>query len=350
VEATSLFRLASISKTLTGVAILRLVEDKAISLSDKLLDLIDMPGTISDDGVGDIEVQHLLHHVGGWDKDSKTGSGVDPMVRDAEIAGDYDVDLPITQQMIIRWVNEHYADYCVRKGRTLDFDPGTVDGYAYSNYGYMLLGQIIESVAGVPYEDFIRERLLVPLGIYRMRLGRTLLRSKLSDEVLYHANGHFGVYPNVMMTGSPKNTMLPYGGYFSMENMAAHGGWLGTAIDLVRYASTFDDPACPILSASSIQKLFARHPYVSNGKTAYYGCGWYVRTTGASQGESHGGGFSGTATIVDRWRGGNGETFAAALLFNKDDGGQTWDLLSLIRNAYLSIAAWPATGFWSDYF
>ena len=42
------------------------------------------------------------------------------------------------------------------------------------HYGYMLLGQIIETVAGMPYETFVQERLLEPLAISRWRLGRTL--------------------------------------------------------------------------------------------------------------------------------------------------------------------------------
>jgi CubicO group peptidase (beta-lactamase class C family) len=338
VEPTSLFRIASISKTLTGAAIVLLSEEGELSLSDKIVNLIDMPGTILDARVKDIKVEHLLHHVGGWDRDV---SG-DPMSADLEISGNLSIPLPITQESIIRWTD----------GKMLDFNPGTVDGYKYSNYGYMLLGRIIETVAGVPYESFVQERLLEPLGIRRMRLGRTLLSNKLTGEVLYHST-NFGLHGNVVAEGAPENVMYQYGGYRSIENIAAHGGWVASAVDLVRYASSFDDPAsCPILSASSVDKLFATHTYgnVAAGSTSHYGCGWYVRRSGSTPGQSHGGTIEGTKTELARWQdSGTGDSFCAALLFNKYDSSVAWDLLTLIRAAADSASSWPTSGFWDDY-
>jgi CubicO group peptidase (beta-lactamase class C family) len=337
-EPTSLFRLASISKTLTGAAIVLLVEEGELSLADKIIDLIDMPGTIRDSRVKEIKVEHLLHHVGGWDRDV---SG-DPMSMDQEIAGDLDMPLPITREAIIRWTNE----------KTLDFDPGTVNGWTYSNYGYMLLGQIIETVAGVPYEAFVQERLLAPLGIHRMHLGRTLLGNRLPGEVLYHAT-NYGLYGNVVAEGAPQNVMYQYGGHRSIENIAAHGGWIGTAVDLVRFASSFDDPArCPILSASSVSQLFATHAYgnLKPGSTTHYGCGWYVDRGGSTPGQSHGGTIEGTKTQLARWQDSTtGDSFCAALLFNKYDDVLDWDLLALIRDAAADVRSWPTGGFWDDY-
>jgi N-acyl-D-amino-acid deacylase len=232
----------------------------------------------------------------------------------------------------------------------LDFKPGTIDGHKYCNYGYMLLGQIIESVVGIPYETFIQERLLSPLGIRRMRLGRTLLRHRLPGEVLYHSN-QYHLHPNVVAKEAPENVMLQYGGLRSIENMAAHGGWLASAVDLVRYASSFDDPAsCPILSASSVNKLFATHAYGNDkpGSTKHYGCGWSVERGGLTPGQSHGGGIEGTKTVLTRWRESRtGDSFCAALLFNKLK--PNWDLLSLIRNAAATVTQWPTVGFWDDY-
>lgn len=338
VEPTSLFRMASISKTLTGAAIALLAEEGDLSFSDKIIDLIDLPGTICDDRVKDINVEHLLYHVGGWDREV-TG---DPMSMDLKIAEDLGMPLPITREAIIRWTNT----------KCLDFAPGTVNGWTYSNYGYMLLGQIIETVAGVPYEAFVQERLLKPLGIRRMRLGRTLLRHRLPGEVLYHSTS-YGLYPNVIAEGSPKNVMYQYGGHRSIENIGADGGWVGTAVDLVRFASSFDDPGtCPILSAPSVVKLFATHAYGNRwkGSTSHYGCGWYVDRGGATPGQSHGGTIEGTKTQLARWQDSStGHSFCAALLFNRYDDALDWDLLTLIRDAADKVSSWPVSGFWDDY-
>lgn len=338
VEPGSLFRLASISKTLTGAAIVRLQQEGKLSLTDRVVNLINMPGTLRDSRVNDIKVEHLLHHVGGWDRDI---SG-DPMRSDEAIARDLGIALPITQESIVRWTN----------GKLLDFTPGTVDRYAYSNYGYMLLGLIVETVSGMPYETFVQQRLLTPLGIRRMRLGRTLLRNRLMGEVLYHSTDH-GLHGNVVAAGAPVNVMSQYGGSRSIENIAAHGGWVASAVDLVRFASSFDDPAtCPILSSTSVNRLFAQHAYrnVAPGSSSHYGCGWYVRRGGSTPGQSHGGTIEGTKTELCRWQDpASGDSFCAALLFNKYDDSLGWDLLSLLRTTAASVTSWPSTGFWEDH-
>lgn len=338
VEPGSIFRVASVSKTLTGAAIIALVEDGEIALSDKLVDLINMPGTISDTRVNDITVEHLLHHVGGWDRDITP----DPMSMDVDIATALGISLPITQESIVRYQN----------GVALDFTPGTVNGYAYSNYGYMLLGLVIESVTGMQYEAYVQQRLLSPLGIYRMRLGRTQLKHRLQGEVLYHAN-RYGLYANVVVKDAPVNAMYQYGGNRSIENIAAHGGWVASAVDLVRFASAFDDPStCPILNATSVASLFATHAYGTAGSStsSYYGCGWYVRPSGTLKGQSHGGHINGSRAVLSRWQDATtNDSFCAALIFNKDDADVDWDLHTLIRNTASTITSWPSTGFWGDF-
>jgi N-acyl-D-amino-acid deacylase len=77
---------------------------------------------------------------------------------------------------------------------------------------------------------------------------------------------------------------LPYGTW-NLEAMDSHGGWIASAVDLVRFAAAFDDPThCPILKPASIAEMFAR-PTGGAGfdakekpKAVYYGLGWFVRT------------------------------------------------------------------------
>src|SRR5207249_6526833 len=82
--------------------------------------------------------------------------------------------LPPTCETVIRWMLR----------RRLDFDPGT--RFAYSNLGYCVLGRVIERVTGQKYEDAVRQLVLEPAGITRMRVGSTTLEGRLGDEVRYY--------------------------------------------------------------------------------------------------------------------------------------------------------------------
>src|SRR5690606_16366204 len=81
---------------------------------------------------------------------------------------------PARQEHIIRYV----------LGRPLDFDPG--ERHAYSNFGYCLLGRVIEKITGQPYEQYVRQHVLAPLGISSMCLGQTRLDKRHAGEVKYY--------------------------------------------------------------------------------------------------------------------------------------------------------------------
>jgi CubicO group peptidase (beta-lactamase class C family) len=115
-------------------------------------------------------------------------------------------------------------------GQPFDFEPG--DRYAYSNFGYCLLGRVIEAVTGQPYEKAVRQRILAPIGITRMRLGATLESGRAEGEVRYYTADK-GLAANVF-PGDPTRVAWPYGGFY-LEAMDAHGGWIGSALDLARF-------------------------------------------------------------------------------------------------------------------
>jgi N-acyl-D-amino-acid deacylase len=90
--------------------------------------------------------------------------------------------------------------------------------------------------------------------------------------------------------------------------MDSHGGWLGSAVDLGRFASAFDEPQkCKILSPESIQTMFAKPPGLAghdshgNPKPTYYSCGWFNRVVGEGKiSRWHTGSLPGTAAILVR--------------------------------------------------
>jgi CubicO group peptidase (beta-lactamase class C family) len=159
VEADALFRIASVSKPITSVAILKLVDEGKLSLDDHpfaiLSDLAAPPGSAEDPRLAGITIRHLLEHSGGWDRDA---SG-DPMFMSSTIAEALGTEAPAKTTDIIRYM----------RGKPLDFDPGT--RYVYSNFGYAVLGRVIEKVTGQPYDEYVKSAVLEPMGISRMAIG-----------------------------------------------------------------------------------------------------------------------------------------------------------------------------------
>jgi CubicO group peptidase (beta-lactamase class C family) len=308
VQPSALFRIASISKPLTAVAVLQLVERGRVNLEDSVFQVLHLRKPGNSDGRFDprwttVTIRHLLQHRGGWDRDKS----FDPMFHSPAIVEELHVTSPARANDIIR--------YMLR--RPLDFDPGARD--AYSNFGYCLLGRVIEKISGQSYEEYVRKEVLAPLGIRTMRLGATLPEKRARGEVKYHVPDKAKA-PAVMGPRLGKPVPLPYGAWY-LESMDAHGGWLASAPDLVRFISALDDPHnCKILKAKSLDILFARPPGAAgkdtNGKSraAYYACGWMVRPIG-NGGQAniwHSGSLDGTSTLLVRRHDG----LAWAVLFN----------------------------------
>ena len=335
VQLEALFRIASISKPLTAVAVLQLVERGRLKLDEPVFEVLHLQrpdDTRFDARWKKVTILHLLQHRGGWDRD-KT---FDPMFRSPAIVKELKTPPPARPEDIIQ--------YMLR--RPLDFEPGAKD--VYSNFGYCLLGRVIEKVSGKTYEDYVRQEVLAPLGIQRMRLGATLPEKRAKSEVHYYVAKN-ATGPAVMGPKLGEPVPLPYGAW-CLESMDAHGGWIASAPDLVRFASAFNDPRrCKILKPRSIALMFARPPGAAgttkDGKPrdAYYACGWEVRPIGDAGGANtwHGGSLDGTSTLLVRRH--DGLTWA--VLFNsrdragKDEPASAID--GLVHEAADAVTNWP---------
>jgi N-acyl-D-amino-acid deacylase len=340
VEPASLFRIASLSKSFTAAAVLHLVEKGHFKLDDKVFRLLKIephlqPGAKVDPRLYEIEVQHCLHHTGGWDRDKS----LDPMGADAaeEVAKELKVQLPITPLQIVR----------VTMGKRLDFAPGTK--YVYSNYGYCVLGRLIQEFSQRPYHEFVTQQILAPIGIRQMRLGKNLLVDRAPGEVKYYDSGKRTGRaisgPNI-----GKQVPLPYG-VECIETMDANGGWIASAVDLVRWAVALDDPRkCRVLNTASMEAMLAPPPGpVGHGpkgkpKETYYGCGWEVRPNLQKPGtytKWHTGGLAGSSTLLVC----RDDGIDWAVLFNCDaprDGQAFADLIDpLLHKPGDEIWDWP---------
>jgi N-acyl-D-amino-acid deacylase len=184
----------------------------------------------------------------------------------------------------------------------LDFDPGA--RYAYSNFGYCLLGRVIEKLSDQPYERYVIERVLKPARIERMRIGASRLSGRAEGEVRYY---HPGVTDSVFQADLGLPVAWPYGGWH-LEAMDSHGGWIATAEDLAKFAMALDDyDQSPLLKRESIELMHARPDGLAGfdeegkAKDVYYSLGWQNRIlVGDRINHWHTGSLAGTVTILIR--------------------------------------------------
>jgi CubicO group peptidase (beta-lactamase class C family) len=335
VQPDSLFRIASLSKPITAAALLVLVERGRLNLDAKVLGILKLP-SVSPDKAADprwrrITVRQLLFHTAGFDRDT----GFDPMFRSDEIAKATGTSAPAEAKAIIRFMLD----------RRLDFDPGTK--YAYSNFGYCLLGRVIERITGKPYAEAVQNLVLRPAGITRMKIGRTRLSDRLPGEVRYYTPENDecrSVFPDVR-----RPVPWPYGGFY-IEAMDSHGAWVASAIDLVRFVSALDGSRTPgLLKPATVRLIESRPPPpMPANPPSYYGLGWLIRPVGKAANWWHNGSLPGTMTLLVRTH--HGLKWAA--LFNlrpKDDGRFLGELDGGIWKAVGRVSKWPEHDLFSRY-
>jgi D-alanyl-D-alanine carboxypeptidase len=188
--ATTRFRLGSVSKLLTSVAVMQLVDEGKIELDEPFTDQLGIEGPFADPRVATITVRQLLSHMSGFGaaRNLYFGHGVETWQQAAEIA----------------------------MGQTLISDPGTA--FKYSNTNFCILGLMIEKFTGEPFETAIRDRVLRPIGI-SAHLAPTF-DTEAGDAV--HAT-------------SP--------GRNYMEALGPAGGWVATPTDIAKLAAALRDEA-----------------------------------------------------------------------------------------------------------
>lgn len=332
VAPDAVFRTASLSKPITAVAILRLAELGRLSLDDNPFERIGLGPRLAETGVDprlrDITVRQLLHHTAGWDREAS----FDPMFAGRRFARAAGRDVEPTPRLIIE----------AMLAEPLQFDPGT--RYAYSNFGYSLLGRVIEAVTGQAYETAVLSLILEPAGAGGMAIGGSRPEDRRPGEVRYHdGDGRTG-----RADWDPSRTVSqPY--RFDHEVLDAHGAWTSSAADLVRFTLAIDGPRpTRLLSPESLAQMVSPPPPpVSRSRDGtvgpvFYGCGWQIRPVGEGCNAWHAGQLPGTSTLLVRRHDG----FVWAVLFNTDgsrDGGPAPAIAidPLMHQAIAQVTTWP---------
>jgi N-acyl-D-amino-acid deacylase len=231
VQPNTLFGVASLSKTITAAAILKLGEEGKLDLDARAFAILDhlkpRPGAKVDRRLYQITVRQLLHHAGGWDH-KKSG---DPVNWTTQMHLKRKDRTPIAAAELISYT----------MGVPLDFDPGTAA--RYSNFGYIVLGEVIAKVAGQSYEQYVREHVFAPLGI------RT--------AALHQLDGRY--FPNEArryLAGT--ETELPP---WQQKYSDAAGGWTMSAVDMARFLCGLDGTARkPLLNEKSFRLMLDPPP------------------------------------------------------------------------------------------
>jgi CubicO group peptidase (beta-lactamase class C family) len=231
---TTNYRLASVTKQFTAAAILLLAEDGKLALDDRLRHwLPSLPA--ADDA---ITLRHLLTHASGLvDYEDVMPDGTTEQLRDADV---------------LRLLELQDRTY---------FAPGSA--YRYSNSGYSLLALVVERASGKTFQDFLRERIFLPLGMHD-----TLAYVRGETEVAHRAYGYSEIGGRWIRTDqSTTSAVLGDGGIYS------------SIADLAKWdAALYDDR---LLSDASRAAAFSAHTRViGEPYQAGYGYGW--RITGDS--------------------------------------------------------------------
>jgi CubicO group peptidase (beta-lactamase class C family) len=303
-EQSSLFRIASVTKPITSVAIFSLIEQRKINLGDKVFGPSGILGTKYGKGpykqyVTDVTVDHLLTHTsGGWPNDD-----TDPMFQH----NGWD------HEKLISWTIENLP---------LTYPPG--QHWAYSNFGYCVLGRVIEQVTGQTYESYVQSVILAPCGISDMAIARDKEGQRFPNEVIY-----YGQYSED-----------PY--KINVTRMDSHGGWVATPMDLVQFLNHVSGfSGTPgLLKPATIATMTTPTPAYPQSSPVSYARGWNVRTDAPGT-WWHNGSLPGSTTIMVRT---NTGMCWAALTNTRTEPHDQMDaaLDQLMWNLVLSVPAWSS--------
>jgi CubicO group peptidase (beta-lactamase class C family) len=247
----TVFEIGSISKQFLSAALMTLVEQRKIGLTDPAARYLpDLPPAWRE-----VTIRQLLTHT----------SGIPDF---EEILGYGAYRNPTTGEQVL----------AAAAGKPMDFPPGTQ--WHYSNTGYYLLGLIVEKITGEPHVAFVQQRILGPAGMTRTR------SSEPNEVIPGRASGYYfesGRFEN-------RDPIQP-------TAVGAAGDLVSTIGDLIKWNATLD--AQSILGKDSYAQIWADQP-LTDGSRSGYGFGWEVLPMHDHRAQSHSGGTAGFSSNILR--------------------------------------------------
>lgn len=243
-----IFRIGSITKQFTAVAILQLMEQGKLSLQDDITKFIpDYPTQGKT-----ITIEHLLTHTSGIQSYTGMKKFGEIMQKDMK-----------PEELIAFFKNE-----------PMEFEPGTQ--WKYNNSGYVLLGYIIEKITGKTYPQYLEENFFQPLGMTHSYYGD-------DSKIIKNRAAGYQPGPNGVENAAPMSMTLPY----------AAGSIQSTVGDLFKWHQALH--AYKLVKKENLEKAFTEYK-LADGKGAKYGYGWALGDIKGSPTIEHGGGINGFLT------------------------------------------------------
>ncbi|QDS70369.1 hypothetical protein FKW77_009086 [Venturia effusa] len=307
------FRLASVSKSITAIAIMRLAELGALNLTSRVFGKASILGssfsskTYNDWELG-ITVQDLLEHSSGFVDEDMCGKGCDPTYL-PETMG-------LNQWDLVRTILDKY---------TPSHAPGTFA--SYSNFAYFVLGRVVEATSLTNYSSYVSGEILKPLNITSMQIASD---NRAEDDVSYY---------------DFENPNAPYS--FHVSRRDSVGAWTASPIDLVKILRALLSDQKSILAPKSTKAMFSK----SSVTNSSYAKGWTVKFGPDSEliEAAKDGGYPGTNAY---WNINFRNKTSYAIVINREiekslekgfNGG--FDLKALMDNLTFPITSWPKWNF-----
>lgn len=259
------FRVASVTKQFTGMALMMLAEDGKLAISDPISKWVDsLPAAWHG-----LTIHQLLRHTSG--------------------ISDY-------EEWFDGYTTQAYSDYMSQahaparivrdaKLKPLDHEPGTK--FRYSNSAYVVLGYIIERASGMPYDEFLRRRIHEPLGMTKSEQDRSeVLIADRAQGYRFRPGGYPSAFFNGLQRDDYRNAV-----YQLMEPPQADAALITTARDLYKWDQALYDER--LVKRASLDSIFT--PGIGG-----YGYGWFVGTGVNGLTHEHSGGLPGYSAYIMR--------------------------------------------------
>ncbi|HYO58488.1 serine hydrolase domain-containing protein [Archangium sp.] len=290
------YRLASLTKPFTAMAIMLLAEEGKLRYDDRVADVL--PGFPA--YLREVRIRHLLNHTSGiWD---------------------YEVFVPDTQTVQVK--DRDVLELLSRADRT-HFPPGTA--VRYSNSGYAVLALVVERVGGMPFARFLHDRVFAPAGL-RSTVAHEEGLSTVPRRAYGYVAGPDGFRPRDQ---SPTSAVLGDGGVYSSVE------------ELVAWDKALDTHA---LVSAATQRLAWTPPTLPDGTSARYGFGWFIDDDGGRVRLSHHGETSGFTNAIVKYP----EQRLTVIVLTNRAGGEPWKLAQQLADLWLGTRAthpWPFEAF-----
>lgn len=321
-EVKNIFRVASVSKLLTAVAVMHLDETKQLSTQDFVF---GEEGILNDTlfldyrdkKIKQITVEHLLRHTSGF-----SNPHGDAAFNMELVAQFLDKPLPLSMDDMVLYATKNRLR-AVPGGR-----------FNYSNLGYIVLSKVIEKVSGMPYETYIKDSILAPIGCYDIHLANNYSEGFRENEVTYYEVKEAEPVP--AYDGTDTLVMKSLGGN-DVHGLYGAGGWVASPVELLKLVSAINK--CPVredfLTPESIDFMT---PYGKNAKPA----GW---ASSSAKFWLRSGSMSGTSALIKAQKDGYSWVFIS--------NSSSWNGPGLARQmnreitqALRKVKKWPE----ADYF